>query len=311
MMERPHPWVVSILAAVAVGVAVALLILIPVWLHPPLSNADLKGIASPQERVTLQQVQAGLQNATRATLLQGFAGLILVVGAFATWRQVQISRHGQITERITRAVDQLAGPSMDVRIGGIYALERVAKNSLEDRQAVTGILAAFVRTHAPWSAPRPISHQHEPLAAEEGPPWTGTKAGDVQIALYVLAGRPRAGNNHPPFLSFTDLRNARMANRDWTGLVCQYANLARVWMPCARLDGAYLSGTDLRQAQMAETSLVGAKLDGAHLEGANLRSADLRGADLTGACLGKADLNGVKTDGDTKWPDGFTPTLST
>ncbi len=306
-MERPHPWVVGTLAATAIGVAVAVLIFVPVWLHPPLSNVDLKGITSSQERVTLQQVQASLQNETRATLLQGFAGLVLVAGAFATWRQVTISRHGQITERITRAVDQLAGPSMDVRIGGIYALERVAKNSMEDRQAVTGILAAFVRTHASWSAPRPISHQHEPLAAEDGPPWTGTKDGDVQIALYVLAGRPRVGNKHPPFLSLTDLRNARMSNRDWTGLVCQYANLARAWMPNVRLDGAYLTGTDLRQAQMAGASLVGAKLNDAHLQGANLRNADLRSADLTGACLDEADLTGVQTNQDTKWPDSFTP----
>jgi len=196
---------------------------------------------------------------------------------------------------------------MDVRIGGIYALQRVARNSIEDRQAVTGILAAFVRTRAPWKSPWPSSHDHEPLEANAEPPWTGTTAGDVQIALYVLASRPRLGDANPPFLSFTDLHNARMANRDWTGLVCQYANLARAWMPHAHLDGAYLTGTDLRQAQLEGASLVGAKLDDAHLRGANLRDADLRGADLTGACLEDADLTGTQADTETRWPTGFTP----
>jgi Pentapeptide repeats (8 copies) len=232
---------------------------------------------------------------------------VVAIGAFATWRQVQISRRSQITERLTRAVDQIAGPSMDVRIGGIYALERVAKNSLEDRHAVTDILAAFIRTHAARADPTPTAHQHEPLPADQSPRWTGAESGDVQIALYVLARRPRAGSNPKPFLSFTDLRNARMGNRDWSGLVCQYANLARAWMPNVRLDDAFLSGTDLRQAEMSGARLVGAKLDGAHLEGANLRNADLRGADLTGACLDDADLSGVQMDLSTKWPRGYTP----
>jgi Pentapeptide repeats (8 copies) len=306
-MERPSPWLLAVLTVLTVTIAVAILIFIPIWLHPSLSKAELQGIPSLQERIVLQQAQGSLQDETRATLLQAFGGLILVGGAFATWRQVQVSRHGQITERITRAVEQLAGPSMDVRIGGIYALQRVARNSVEDRQAVTGILAAFVRTRSPWKSTWPSSHDHEPLEAQAGPPWTGTTAGDVQIALYVLASRPRYGEANPPFLSFADLSNARMANRDWTGLVCQYANLTGAWMHHARLEGASLSGTDLRQAQLEGASLVGAKLDGAHLRGANLRYADLQSADLTGTCLEGADLTGVRANVETKWPADFAP----
>ena len=304
-MQRPSPWLLAVLGVVAVAVAITILLWAPVWVHPPLSRTDVRGISSSQERIALQQAQGNLQDETRAVLLQAFGGLVLIGGAFGTWRQVQISRHGQITERITRAVDQLAGPSMDVRIGGIYALQRVARNSVEDRQAVTGILAAFVRTHAPWTAPWPSNHDHEPLAVNAGPPWVGTTAGDVQIALYVIASRPRLGEENRPFLSFTDLRNARMGNRDWSGVVCQHANLARSWLRSARLDDAFLSGSDLREAQLEGASLVGAKLDNAHLRGANLRNADLRGADLTGACLDGADLTGVQADTETKWPTGI------
>ena len=36
--------------------------------------------------------------------MQGLAGLVIVVGATATWWQVHISRESQITERFTRAV---------------------------------------------------------------------------------------------------------------------------------------------------------------------------------------------------------------
>lgn len=47
-----------------------------------------------------------------------------------------ISREGQITERFTKAVDQLGNPNIDVRIGGLYALERIARNLAADRNAI-------------------------------------------------------------------------------------------------------------------------------------------------------------------------------
>src|SRR3712207_7473918 len=67
-------------------------------------------------RSTLFPYTTLFRSNARSTLLQGFAGLVLVLGAAATWRQVQINRHGQITERMTRAVDQLASESIDVRL---------------------------------------------------------------------------------------------------------------------------------------------------------------------------------------------------
>jgi hypothetical protein len=291
--------------AVVATAALAALLVVPVWLHPALTEVELSGVADAPTRVSLRQAQAQLQNEARTTLLQALGGLIFVAGAFATWRQVQISRHSQITERISRAVEQLAGDRMDVRTGGIYALERVANNSAEDQNTVVSILSTFVRTQVPWSAGDAADHRHDPLPVQGGPPWPGVRAGDVQIALYTIARRPRPGKTWKPFLSFCDLGHARMGNRDWSGLICQYSNLARAWMPGARLDNAYLDGTDLRQAHLVGARLTDARLTGAHLAGADLRDADLRGADLTGACLDHADLSGVRHDQRTKWPQGF------
>jgi hypothetical protein len=307
-MKRPPFWLtIGALALVAIAAALTTLVIVPIWLHPQLPATELSQVTDAEKRVALQQAQAQLQNETRATLLQGFAGLVLVAGALATWRQVNINRHGQITERITRAVDQLAGNRMDVRVGGIFALERVALNSAEDRNFVTAIITAFVRTQAPWTAPNRTGHQHQPVPTDDGPPWTGTRSRDVQDALYVIARRPRPHNTWPPFLSFSDLSHARMGNRDWSGITCQYTNLTRAWMPNARLDGALLDGSDLRHAHLAGASLVNTKLTGAHLEGANLQNADLRGTDLTDTCLNNADLTGIQRNQHTKWPDGFTP----
>lgn len=68
----------------------------------------------------------------------------------AVWRQVQVGREGQITERFTRAIEHLGkDKSLDERLGGIYALERIARDSPVDRRTITEVLTAYVRSHSP------------------------------------------------------------------------------------------------------------------------------------------------------------------
>ena len=306
-MRRPPYWLAGLLLAAAVLVAFAILIFVPVLLHPDLSAADLRDLPDAEARVAARQAQAQLQNDARSTLLQGLAGLILVAGAIATWRQVQISRHGQITDRMSRAIEQLASDNIHVRIGGLYALERLAKDSAEDRQTVTKILTAFIRTRSPWLDPRVPDHQHAAPALDDGMLRLGLRAEDVQMALYILGDRPHPDDERPLYLSFADLRIASLARRDLRGLICERANLAGSWLQRARLDNAYLKDTDLRQAHLEGAHLAGARLNNAHLEGADLHGADLRGADLTGACLDGANLAGVQSDERTRWPKGFNP----
>jgi hypothetical protein len=54
----------------------------------------------------------------------------------ATQRQLTMAEQGQITERFTRAVDQLGSDKLDVRLGGMYALERIARHSDVDRTMI-------------------------------------------------------------------------------------------------------------------------------------------------------------------------------
>jgi hypothetical protein len=56
-------------------------------------------------------------------------GLFIALGAVLTARTYYLNREGQITERYTRAIDQLGSTSLSVRLGGIYALERIARDS--------------------------------------------------------------------------------------------------------------------------------------------------------------------------------------
>jgi hypothetical protein len=92
-----RPWLAGCLVAIAALAALGSLLFVPRLLYPPLTSSDLGGVSDATERITLQQAQAKLQNDARSTLLQRYGGFVLFLGAVATWRQVQISRHGQLT----------------------------------------------------------------------------------------------------------------------------------------------------------------------------------------------------------------------
>ena len=233
------------------------------------------------------------QNEVRTSLLQGLGGAVLLVGAYFTYRQLQTARQGQITERYTRAIDQLGHDQLDVRLGGIYALKRIARDSPADRPTIGEVLTAFVRSHAPW--PPRLPGQYVATAPIGEVPELQIRAADVQACLTVL-GRggftpPRAwGWGDRLDLHAVDLRHANL----WS------AHLEGAYLRRAHLDEAYvfdthLEGVDLRGALLEGANLGIAHLAGAHLEGANLKGADLRGANLEGALA----------DGHTTWPEGF------
>jgi hypothetical protein len=80
---------------IGLGILVALFLVVVVL--PPLFVPSLGNPAT----------QATTENAVRTTLLQGLGGAAVLLGAWFTWRQLHTAREGQLTERFTRAVDQL------------------------------------------------------------------------------------------------------------------------------------------------------------------------------------------------------------
>lgn len=240
-------------------------------------------------------------------MLQAVAGLLLIAGAAATWRQVHISREGQITERLTRAVEQIGSDNVDVRIGGIYALERISKNSATDRNAIQFILGAFVRNHAAWPVGTPGGPEHSTAQVDEHLPWLRVRSADVQAALEVLARRPASPEERQLYLSRVDLRGLSLEGAMLRGTQMHYANLARSWLRAARLDASDLKGTDLRRAYLEDAHLAGRNLSNSTLQGADLRGADLNGANLSGADLRDVNLDrtvlsGARADAATQWP---------
>jgi uncharacterized protein YjbI with pentapeptide repeats len=302
------------LAAVGfAGLIILTVLLFPMLLRPDLSASERVRIerGGTDKLVAAENDRSNAQNNIRTTLLQGIAGVALVTGAYFAFRglqerQLELAREGQITTRYAEAVKQLGDEGLlAVRIGGIYSLERIARDSDRDAPTVVALLSAFVRR-----SPR-----------EDGSRLLSDRAPDAQIALSVLIGfhgvAPanlrnadlRGADLRDAVLTDADLRDANLTDADLRGAKLPNAKLTGATVTNANMGLAVLTDADLTDATARDAKLTGAKLTGADLTGADLTGADLTGADLTGATmrytvlidgdLTGADLTGADLTGAT------------
>jgi hypothetical protein len=234
-------------------------------------------------------------------LAQILGGTALLSGLYFTWRTLQVNREGQITERFTRAIDQLGkvenGQKMlEIRVGGIYALERIARESEEDHWPIMEILTAYVRQHAPLG-PEQDQEGEEDAAVEKSEEDSGAPTGgaeptevpdpapDIQAIMNVIRRRTRYYHHGEP-------ESLDLHETDLYGAILPKAHLEG-----ANLEGANLEGAQLHIANLSDASLYEANLKGALLFRANLSKARLSEANLDGAILLEARLSEAFLDG--------------
>ena len=136
---------------------------------------------------------------------------------FLVWRtriadkQTEINRESHYTELFTKAVEQLGAvregqgkepePALEIRIGAIYSLERLAKDSERDYGPIIETLAAYIREHCrdpkSFDGKRLIGkklkqeRQKWIKSLSENPP---AGRSDVAAALTVLSRRDKNRN---------------------------------------------------------------------------------------------------------------------
>jgi hypothetical protein len=218
-----------------------------------------------------------LVNEYRRTWAQIIGGFGLLLGLYFTWRRIEIfqqeleaTRDQQVTERFTRAIDQLGAiddkgdKKLEIRLGGIYALERIAGDSLamenspgRDYSTVMEVLTAYIRentTQAPGPSEVASTSNEATAEAEEGtkqpaPPEPRRPTADIQAILDVLSrAQARVPEEHRTRL---DLREASLLRAHLRGADLEGANL----------QGANLEGANVTDKQLADTrSLQGATM---------------------------------------------------
>ena len=313
-MKRSSRWrrrlggfLLVILALLAVaGVSALVIRFAPPWL---VSTQGLSGTARLNE---LSRVRVALVLIVVAALV-GAVTIYVFRTLSRDRKQEHIER--QLSERFMHAIDQLGHPALDVRLGGIYSLERLAQESPEDHGPIIEILAAFVREHAPWPT-RPGARSGDGNGHARGAHGTDDRprpATDVQAAVTILGRRTIAHDTEPPIgLPHTALAGAMLTGAHLEGALLSGANLEgadlfKANLKAADLEGANLRGAGLLLANLNDTvlwganaesaRLYGANLEGAALKGANLRSAGLTGANLKDAGLHSAVLTGADLTG--------------
>lgn len=226
----------------------------------------------------------------RTALLTLVAGSVAVLGAVYTARTFALNRRGQATERFTRAVDQLGNRSSDVRLGGIYALGRLAQESNSEYRLIVNILSAYVREHSPWPP------KAEPELSSGLPSPAGI---DVQAIVQMMEAQHRHPDLHRGIV--IDLCSTNLGGIQTERLLLADAHLSSTQFRRATLLRADLRRANLIGAQLEGAVLIGANLTKARLQSAVLRDAHLQGANLSGAQLQRADLRGAGYDEATKW----------
>ena len=136
----------------------------------------------------------------------------------------------RITELFTKAVEHLGAGSAPVRLGGLYALERLAQDNAEQRQTIVNVLCAYLRM--PVDEPR---EDDDPDALRQH-----QREREVRLtAQRILTGhlRPGPGPGNPAATFWPGLE------LDLTGAVLREADFSGCHLHVLRLDGVTFVGT--------------------------------------------------------------------
>ncbi len=302
------------------------MVLIPPFLSPDLDDPQAQFEDLDRARLTVSAIIGG--------------GGFLLIGSYFNWRrvsalekQVTTLQLGQITERFTRAIDQLGAvhadnePAPQIRGGGVRSLERIATESAEDFWPIVDILTSYLRGECRWEPPDPdkdFPEEYDALPEEISNRMDVVFAVEAVVRLWPRGVEmiPTPLNLAYTFVPEISLREKNLARANLQGANLMLAVLEGADLRAANLRGAFLRRANLCRANLRDADLWGAILEGARLQaadlrgafllGANLRHAVLEGADLRGTDLSHAKLDHVRLEraihnSRTQWPTGFAP----
>lgn len=306
-----------VLLIVAIVAVIAIVWNIPQWL------------ASPSETWTPQELSTHLFE-IRRSLIFTISAVAALFGLYLIYRRmvaieknIQITNEVRIADRFSRAVEQLGTYKLEIQLGGIFTLEKIAFESSKDHWIIMEILTAYIRENSPFSKKTQSSNDIQNRNIGNGRDSFKQKrlATNIQAILSVIGRRKWLNeeveqnyflNLRKTYLKYADLRGAWLIGVNFRG-----ANLARANLVGANMAGAFLVEANLKNANLINANLEGADLRKANLEGAKLSGVNFQGASFTGVNLKGADisesflrevnfsngaLNKIKYDEETLFP---------
>ena len=234
----------------------------------------------------------------------------LIWRSLVAQKQVDVAEQGQITDRINKAVQglgaekvvktqrkdsagnltyrkkdddrndysqpvmiELTKPNLEVRIGAIYSLERIAQDSERDHIQIMEILCAYVRENSPATT----------LVPREPPFEHVTPRTDIATVISVLARR----SAHQREIETKSRYRLNLSNSELSGMDFLKGDFSGT-----KFHGARLEGADFQQCKLYGTQFLSALLNYV-----DWHSADLMGARLDSAVINrpKPSLHGMNS----------------
>ena len=223
-------------------------------------------IQEPEKRIQAERE-------TFSTLTQVLGGTFVLISLYFTARTIQISHETRITNSFFQAMELLGDKdSLSKRIGGIYALERIAWDSEKDHWTIMEVFMSYARQYTAID-----------VYKEKDSPTSLRTPEDIHAVIRAISRRKRIyekGEEHA-----LDLRNLYLVSADFfcghlQGVLLdgsildkasfKWANLDKARLRKTSLRGANFTNASLRQSKLADADLTDAVLTNAHLEGTNL-----------------------------------------
>ena len=256
----------------------------------------------------------------------------IVALLFALWRstlaerQAATGQQGLFNERYQKGAEMLGSGVLSVRMGGIYALQRLAEEHPKEYEIqILGLFCAFVRhpTKDESTTLLPGNETEEPLREDvqaimafigyrkesivdmgfpsdfrldlRGANLNGIQLGGANLSNANLTGANLSGAQltHAN-LSYSQLANAQLSDALADHANCLWTQFGSAKMTNIRLVNANCTNASMFEANLSNAILVGANLSGAGFMHADLSHSHLMGSNMIGTHLSSAILSGVR-----------------
>ena len=197
-------------------------------------------------------------------------------------RQSDTAQQGLLNERYQKGAEMLGSAVLSVRLGGIYALARLADEHPEKYHVpIIQLFCTYARN--------PTESEGGQAKPKNRPGRESTLQEDIQAVMTAIGSRSKAGLGYEEATKSSGLEITHRAGPE--GGEC--VTVERVWRFWLDLRGAKLRGVDLCEADLSHANFNGADLSNSKLLEANLAAAIIAGADVAGAYLWRANLTGA------------------
>ena len=219
-----------------------------------------------------------------------FALLLAIWRGVVANRQATTAQQGLLNERYQKGAEMLGSKVLSVRLGGIYALQRLAEESPGQYHIqIMRLFCAFVR----------LPTRDQSLESGQAVIEPGTLLGirqDVEAVMQMIGSRAKSRITLEQTADFrldlrgADLPTAQFLGADLSNAMFHNSNLSGANFANTDLTDSFLSCSDLSQAQFQNVNFTRTRLGSANLSGAMLQDADLSWRNLHNVNLSGADL---------------------